>query len=78
MGKTKIMVSGENNKVIADSLLSKLGLQDIDKVLHFSRMRWYGHVERSKGWISRFSRMRWYGHAEHSKGWISQVRKLNG
>ena len=34
-----------NDKVSLDSLLSKLGFQDTNVVLHFSRMRWYGHVE---------------------------------
>ena len=38
-----------SDEVSSDSLLSKLGLQDIDVVLRSSRMRWYGHVERSKG-----------------------------
>ena len=38
-----------NDEISSDSLLSKLGLQDIDVVLRSSRMRWYGHVERSKG-----------------------------
>ena len=41
----------------SDSLLSKLGLQDIDVVLRSSRMRWYGHVERSKGWISQVRKL---------------------
>ena len=26
-------------------------------VLHSSRMRWYGHVERSKGWISQVRKL---------------------
>ena len=41
----------------SDSLLSKLGLQDIDVVLRSSRMRWYGHVERSKGWIAQVRKL---------------------
>ena len=41
-----------NDEVSSYSLLSNLGLQDIDVVLRSSRMRWYGHVERSKGWIA--------------------------
>ena len=31
----------------------KLGIQDLDVVLRTSRMRWFGHVERSTGWIFR-------------------------
>ena len=46
-----------NDELSSDSLLSKLGLQDIDVVLRSSRMRWYGHVERSKGWIAQVRRL---------------------
>ena len=46
-----------NDEVSSDSLLSKLGLQDIDVVLRSSRMRWYGHVEHSKGWIARVRKL---------------------
>ena len=42
-----------NDEVSSDSLLSKLGLQDIDELLRSRRMRWYELVERSKGWISQ-------------------------
>ena len=41
-----------NDEVSSGTFLSKLGLQDID-VLRSSRMRWYGHVELGKGWISQ-------------------------
>ena len=34
------------DEVSSDSLLSKLGIQDLDVVLRISRMRWFGHVER--------------------------------
>ena len=40
------------DKVSSDSLLTKLGIQDLDVVLRTSRMRWFGHVERSTGWIA--------------------------
>ena len=36
----------------SDSLLTKLGIQDLDVVLRTSRMRWFGNVERSTGWIA--------------------------
>ena len=42
-----------NDEVSSDSLLSKLGLQDIYVVLCSSKMRWYGHVERIIGFISQ-------------------------
>ena len=38
------------DEVSSDSLLTKLGIQDLDVVLRTSRMRWFGHVERSTGW----------------------------
>ena len=41
------------DEVSSDSLLSKLGIQDLDVVLRTSRMRWFGHVERSTGWIAK-------------------------
>ena len=37
----------------SDDLLTKLGIKDIEAVLHTNRMRWLGHVERSTGWIAR-------------------------
>ena len=46
-----------NDEVSSDSLLSKLGLQDIDVVLRSSRMRWYGYVQRSKGWIAQVRKL---------------------
>src|SRR6056300_1127346 len=38
--------------VSSDSLLEKLGINDIEAVLRSSRLRWLGHVERSTAWIS--------------------------
>ena len=35
------------DEVSSDSLLTKLGIQDLDVVLRTSRMRWFGHVEHS-------------------------------
>ena len=40
------------DKVSSDSLLTKLGIQDLDVGLRTSKMRWFGHVERSTGWIA--------------------------
>ena len=42
-----------NDEVSSDSLLSKLGLRDIYVVLCSSKMRWYGLVERIKGFSSQ-------------------------
>ena len=45
------------DEVSSDSLLSKLGIQDLDMVLRTSRMRWFGHVERSTGWIAKVRKL---------------------
>ena len=34
-----------------------LGIQDLGVVLRTSRMRWFGHVERSTGWIAKVCRL---------------------
>ena len=39
------------------TLLTELGIQDLDVVLCTSRMRWFGHVEHSTGWISEVSKL---------------------
>ena len=46
-----------NDNVCAHSLLSKLGIQDVEVVLRTSRMRWFGHVEHSVGWISQMQKL---------------------
>ena len=45
------------DEVSSDSLLTKLGIQDLDLVLRTSRMRWFGHVERSTGWIAEVRKL---------------------
>ena len=42
----------KKEEVSSDSLVTKLGMQDLDVVLRISRMRWFGHVERSTGLIA--------------------------
>ena len=44
-------------EVSSDSLLTKLDIQDLDVVLRTSRMRWFGHVERSTGWIAEVRKL---------------------
>ena len=41
------------DEVTSDSLLLKLGLLDIEEVVRRGRLQWFGHVERSDGWINR-------------------------
>ena len=43
------------DKVSSDSLLSKLGIQDLDMVLRTSRMRWFGHVGAAKAGLPRYA-----------------------
>ena len=45
------------DEVSSDSLLTKLGIQDLDVVLCTGRMRWFGHVEHSSGWISEVRKL---------------------
>ena len=45
------------DEVSSDSILSKLGIQDLDVVLRTSRMRWFGHVECSTGWIAKVRKL---------------------
>ena len=45
------------DEVSSDSLLTKLGIQDLNVVLRTSRMRWFGHVERSTGWIAEVRKL---------------------
>ena len=45
------------DEVSSDFLLTKFGIQDLDVVLRTSRMRWFGHAQRSTGWISEVRRL---------------------
>ena len=45
------------DEVSSDSLLTKLGIQDLGVVLRTGRMRWFGHVKRSTGWISEVRKL---------------------
>ena len=45
------------DEVSSDSLHTKLGIQDLDVVLRTSRMRWFGHVEPSTGWIAEVRKL---------------------
>ena len=45
------------DEVSSDSILTKLGIQDLDMVLRTSRIRWFGHVEHSTGWIAEVRKL---------------------
>ena len=50
-------MSRQRDEVSSDSLLPKFGIQDLDTVLRTSRMRWFGHVECSTGWIAKVPKL---------------------
>ena len=45
------------DEISSESLLTKLGIQDLDFVLRTSGMRWCGHVELSTGWIAEVRKL---------------------
>ena len=47
------------DEVSSDSLLTKLGIQDLDVVLRTSRMRWFGHVERTQAGLQKYASGMW-------------------
>ena len=72
------------DEISSDSLLAKLGLQDIEDVLRSSRLRWFGHVERSNSWISQIRELNIVGQkraGKPKKSWdevLSDDRKKCG
>ena len=62
------------DEVSSDSLLKKLGIQDLDVVLRASRMRWFGHAERSTGWIAEVHKLAERGCTEK----IWQAKEIMG
>ena len=39
--------------ITSDSLLHRLGIASVKNIMQRNRLRWYGHVQRSTGWIKR-------------------------
>ena len=37
----------------SDAILAMLGIEDLPSIIRRSRLRWFGHKERSEGWINR-------------------------
>ena len=65
------------DEVSSDSLLTKLGIQDLDVVLRTGRMRWFGHVERSTGWISEVRKLNVVAHKRSGrprKSWDEVIK----
>ena len=46
-----------NDNACSQSLFSKLGIQDVEVVFRTSRMRSFGHVKLSVGWISQVRKL---------------------
>ena len=55
--QVKSITECSKDEVSSDSLLSMLGIMDLDVVLRTSRMRWFGHVERSTVWIGKVRKL---------------------
>ena len=45
------------DEISSESLLTKLGIQDLDVVLRTRRIRWFEHAERSTDWIAEVSKL---------------------
>ena len=45
-----LRVKAEDHVSLHD-MYSRLSLQSLESRLRINRLRWYGHVERSEGWI---------------------------
>ena len=41
------------DRISAEKLHKKLGIQNIELALRCHRLRWFGHVVRSSGWLSK-------------------------
>ena len=42
----------------SDAILSMLGIEDLSSIIRRTRLRWFGHVERSEGWINRVRKLK--------------------
>ena len=42
-----------SNDISLHNQYSKLNLQPLESRIRLKRLKWYGHVERSDGWIKR-------------------------
>ena len=50
-------MSRQRTKLAQTPLLTKLGIQDLDVFLRTSMVRWFGHIERSTGWIAEVPKL---------------------
>ena len=46
------------DRISAEKLHAKLGIQNIESALRCHKLRWFGHVVRSSGWLSKLENSR--------------------
>ena len=66
------------DEISSSALLERMKLDDLEDVLRTRRMRWFGHVERSEGWISKVLNVDpggRRGRGRPRKTWQEDVRK---
>ena len=44
--------------ISSDAVLSMLGTEDLSSIIRRARLCWFGHVERSEGWINRVRKLK--------------------
>ena len=49
------------DRISAEKLHAKLGIQNIESALRCHRLRWFGHVVRSSGWLSKVKEFKFVG-----------------
>ena len=45
------------DRASSESLLKKLGIVDLETLLRYNRLRWYGHVTRSEDMINKVTEL---------------------
>ena len=61
------------DEVSSDFLSTMLGIQDINVVLHTSKMRWLGHIDDNTGWIVQTCKEEVVGQKRHNMGGSVEV-----
>ena len=63
--------------ISSDALLQRLGLYSIADIMRRNRLRWYGHAQRSSGWINEITKYNIEGSVSKGrplKNWNEAVR----
>ena len=56
-----------SDRLSSDTLLAKLHLIPLEDVLRSGRLRWYGHVTRSKAWINKVTKLNIQGNVPRGR-----------